>query len=93
MTGSAGERAGLCEWDVVVEVNGQNVEEEYFDEVVRLIKEGGTPLRLLVVEGEGYQKLRNTMQTSGLETSQTSSSGLNLRSNTVRHTNTHARIL
>ncbi|KAG1951628.1 Na(+)/H(+) exchange regulatory cofactor NHE-RF3 [Pimephales promelas] len=74
MAGSAGQRAGLCDWDVVVEVNGQNVEEEYFDEVVRLIKEGGTTLRLLVVEGIGYEKLRNTRQTSGLKTSQTLSS-------------------
>ncbi|KTF82815.1 hypothetical protein cypCar_00014263, partial [Cyprinus carpio] len=62
MMGSAGERAGLCEGDVVVEVNGQNVEDEYFDEVVRLIKEGGTPLSLLVMEGLGYEKLRNARQ-------------------------------
>ncbi|KTF81057.1 hypothetical protein cypCar_00015818, partial [Cyprinus carpio] len=75
MTLSAGERAGLCEGDVVVEVDGQNVEEEYFDDVVRMIKEGATPLRLLVVEGLGYEKLRNTRQTV--------SSGLNLHSNTV----------
>ncbi|XP_051520760.1 Na(+)/H(+) exchange regulatory cofactor NHE-RF4 [Myxocyprinus asiaticus] len=61
-TGSSGERAGLCEGDVVVEVNGQNVEEEHFDEVVRLIKEGGTPLRLLVLERPGYEKLRKTGQ-------------------------------
>jgi len=87
MAGSAGQRAGLCEWDVVVEVNGQNVEEEYFDEVVRLIKEGGTTLRLLVVEGIGYEKLRNTRQTSGLKTSQT------LSSNEVRPAHTHAWVL
>ncbi|XP_043115549.1 Na(+)/H(+) exchange regulatory cofactor NHE-RF3 [Puntigrus tetrazona] len=62
MTGSAGERAGLFEGDVVVEVNGQNVEEECFDEVVRLIKEGGTPLSLLVMERLGYEKRRNTRQ-------------------------------
>uniref|UniRef100_A0A673L473 Na(+)/H(+) exchange regulatory cofactor NHE-RF4-like n=1 Tax=Sinocyclocheilus rhinocerous TaxID=307959 RepID=A0A673L473_9TELE len=85
MMGSAGERAGLCEGDVVVEVNGQNVEQEYFDDVVRLIKEGGTPLRLLVVEGLGYEKLRNARQTV--------SSGLNLHSNTVRPAHTHAGIL
>ncbi|KAI2656244.1 NLR family member X1 [Labeo rohita] len=64
MAGSAGERAGLCEGDVVIEVNGQNVEKEYFDEVVRLIKEGGTPLSLLVVEGLGYERLRNARQTA-----------------------------
>uniref|UniRef100_A0A8C2KSW8 PDZ domain containing 3a n=1 Tax=Cyprinus carpio TaxID=7962 RepID=A0A8C2KSW8_CYPCA len=85
MTLSAGERAGLCEGDVVVEVDGQNVEEEYFDDVVRMIKEGATPLRLLVVEGLGYEKLRNARQTV--------SSGLNLHSNTVRPAQTHACIL
>ncbi|XP_051966589.1 Na(+)/H(+) exchange regulatory cofactor NHE-RF4 isoform X1 [Xyrauchen texanus] len=74
-TGSTGERAGLCEGDVVVEVNGQNVEEEYFDEVVRLIKKGGTTLRLLVVERPGYENLRKTGQPI--------SSGLTLHSNKV----------
>ncbi len=34
---------------MLVEVNGQNVEEVYFDEGVRMIKEGGTPLSLLVM--------------------------------------------
>uniref|UniRef100_A0A8C2KYC1 PDZ domain containing 3a n=1 Tax=Cyprinus carpio TaxID=7962 RepID=A0A8C2KYC1_CYPCA len=76
MMGSAGERAGLCEGDVVVEVNGQNVEDQYFDEVVRLIKEGGTPLSLLVMEGLGYEKLRNARQPV--------SSRLNLCSNKMR---------
>uniref|UniRef100_A0A673L173 PDZ domain-containing protein n=1 Tax=Sinocyclocheilus rhinocerous TaxID=307959 RepID=A0A673L173_9TELE len=85
MMGSAGERAGLCERDVVVEVNGQNVEEEYFDEVVRLIKEGGTPLSLLVMEGLGYEKLRNARQPV--------SSGLSLCSNKLRLAHTHTCIL
>ncbi|KAL6471061.1 hypothetical protein MHYP_G00197110 [Metynnis hypsauchen] len=58
--GHAGERAGLREGDVVVEVNGQNVEEEHFEEVLRLIKKGGTPLRLLVVERGGYETLRKS---------------------------------
>lgn len=79
--GSAGERAGLCEGDVVVEVNGQNVEEEYFDEVVRMIKEGGTPLSLLVMEGLGYEKPRNPRLTV--------SSWLSLCSNKVRLAHTH----
>ncbi|TRY64627.1 hypothetical protein DNTS_004868 [Danionella cerebrum] len=61
--GSAAERAGLREWDVVIEVNGQIVEEQYFDEVVRLIKDGGTALSLLVVDGLGYQKQRNSRRT------------------------------
>lgn len=83
--GSAGERAGLCEGDVVVEVNGQNVEDQYFDEVVRLIKEGGTPLSLLVMEGLGYEKLRNARQPV--------SSRLNLCSNKMRLAHTHTCIL
>uniref|UniRef100_A0A668A985 PDZ domain containing 3a n=1 Tax=Myripristis murdjan TaxID=586833 RepID=A0A668A985_9TELE len=47
--GSA-QRAGLSGGEVVVEVNGQNVENEYFEEVVRLIKKSSPPLKLLVVE-------------------------------------------
>ncbi|KAI4904562.1 hypothetical protein NFI96_029625 [Prochilodus magdalenae] len=58
--GRAGERAGLWEGDVIVEVNGQNVEQEHFEEVLRLIKKGGTPLRLLVVERTGYETLRRS---------------------------------
>lgn len=80
--GSTGERAGMCEGDVVVEVNGQNVEEEYFDEVVNLIKEGGTTLKLLVVEGQQYERLRNIRQTT--------SSGLFPQNFEVRHVNTQS---
>ncbi|XP_072548209.1 Na(+)/H(+) exchange regulatory cofactor NHE-RF3 [Salminus brasiliensis] len=60
VAGRAGERAGLWEGDVIVEVNGQNVEEEHFEEVLRIIKKGDTPLRLLVVEKAGYEKLRKS---------------------------------
>ncbi|XP_057206366.1 Na(+)/H(+) exchange regulatory cofactor NHE-RF4 isoform X1 [Triplophysa rosa] len=83
--GSTGERAGLCEGDVAVEVNGQNVEEEYFDEVVRLIREGGTTLKLLVVEGQEYERLRNIRLTT--------SSGLIPQTIEVRHVHTHICIL
>ncbi|XP_026869203.2 Na(+)/H(+) exchange regulatory cofactor NHE-RF3 [Electrophorus electricus] len=58
--GCAGERAGLWEGDVIVEVNGQNVEHEHFEEVMRLIKKAGTSLRLLVVKGTGYEARRNS---------------------------------
>lgn len=58
--GCAGERAGLWEGDVVVEVNGENVEEEHFEKVLRLIQKGDTPLRLLVVERAGYEHLRKS---------------------------------
>lgn len=58
--GRAGERAGLREGDVIVEVNGQNVEHEHFEEVITLIKKGGTSLMLLVVDKDGFEKLRTS---------------------------------
>ncbi|KAM9469077.1 Na(+)/H(+) exchange regulatory cofactor NHE-RF3 isoform 2-T2 [Clarias gariepinus] len=58
--GRAGERAGLREGDVIVEVNGQNVEREHFEEVITLIKKGGTSLMLLVVDKDGFEKLRTS---------------------------------
>ncbi|XP_030633965.1 Na(+)/H(+) exchange regulatory cofactor NHE-RF3 [Chanos chanos] len=61
--GSSGERGGLLEGDVVVEVNGQNVEDEMFEDVVKMIKNGRTSLRLLVVEQSGYKKLKESGQT------------------------------
>ncbi|XP_060743575.1 Na(+)/H(+) exchange regulatory cofactor NHE-RF3 [Tachysurus vachellii] len=56
--GCAGERAGLREGDVIVEVNGQNVEHENLENVVTLIMKGGTSLMLLVVDKDGFEKLR-----------------------------------
>lgn len=58
--GHAGERAGLREGDVLVEVNGQNVQHEHFEDVVTLIKKGGTLLTLLVVDKDGFEKLRTS---------------------------------
>ncbi|XP_066500970.1 Na(+)/H(+) exchange regulatory cofactor NHE-RF4 [Hoplias malabaricus] len=58
--GRAGEGAGLKEGDVIVEVNEQNVEGQHFAEVLRLIKNAGTTLRLLVVERAGYETLRKS---------------------------------
>lgn len=52
-----GEKAGLQRGDVVLEVNGTNVEEEYLEGAIVLIKEGGDSLSLLVVEPQGYEKL------------------------------------
>ncbi|XP_041949668.1 PDZ domain containing 3b isoform X1 [Alosa sapidissima] len=52
-----GGRAGLLKGDVVMEVNGTNVEEEYLEDVIVLIKEAGDSLSLLVVEPLGYEKL------------------------------------
>lgn len=64
--GRAAEKAGLREGDVIVEVNGQNVDYKCFEEVVALIKNGGTSLMLHVVDKDGFEKLR----TNGIQISQ-----------------------
>lgn len=58
---------------MIVEVNGQNVEHENFEDVVTLIKKGGTLLMLLVVDKDGFEKLRTsgvaiTLDVSSLNT-------------------------
>lgn len=58
--GGSGEKAGLFEGDVVVEVNGMNVEEEYLEDVVVLVKKGGQTLKMLVVERWGYEALKRS---------------------------------
>ncbi|XP_050778018.1 Na(+)/H(+) exchange regulatory cofactor NHE-RF4 isoform X3 [Gopherus flavomarginatus] len=50
--GSSGKRAGLKEGDVIIEVNGRNVEQASYEEVLGRIKESGQKLTLLVVEQE-----------------------------------------
>uniref|UniRef100_A0A8C2ZYZ8 NHERF family PDZ scaffold protein 4b n=1 Tax=Cyclopterus lumpus TaxID=8103 RepID=A0A8C2ZYZ8_CYCLU len=57
--GGSGQSAGLLEGDVVMEVNGQNVEEKYLEDVIMLVKERGQFLTLLVMEKNGY-KLKQT---------------------------------
>lgn len=54
--GGPGQRAGLRVGDVVLEVNGQNVAEEYLEDVIMLIKEGGRSLSLRVKEQAGHPK-------------------------------------
>ncbi|EMP29006.1 Na(+)/H(+) exchange regulatory cofactor NHE-RF4 [Chelonia mydas] len=56
--GSAGKGAGLKEGDVVIEVNGSNVEQESYKEVLGRIKESGQQLTLLVVEQEVLRSYR-----------------------------------
>uniref|UniRef100_A0A8D0H0Y8 NHERF family PDZ scaffold protein 4 n=1 Tax=Sphenodon punctatus TaxID=8508 RepID=A0A8D0H0Y8_SPHPU len=51
-SGGAGSRAGLKEGDAVIEVNGRNVKGERYEEVLERMKEGGSPLALLVVSPE-----------------------------------------
>lgn len=58
--GSGAERSGLCEDDVVVEVNGQSVEKEYLKEVVRLIMCGGSSVKMVVMDRHGYKTQRQS---------------------------------
>uniref|UniRef100_A0A8C7KTF9 NHERF family PDZ scaffold protein 4b n=1 Tax=Oncorhynchus kisutch TaxID=8019 RepID=A0A8C7KTF9_ONCKI len=55
--GGSGSRAGLLVGDVVMEVNGQNMQENCLEDVMVLVQEGGNSLSLLVVEKSGYNKL------------------------------------
>lgn len=54
--GGPGQRAGLHVGDAVLEVNGQNVAEEYLEDVIMLMKEGGRCLSLCVREQAGHPK-------------------------------------
>ncbi|KAM8899881.1 NHERF family PDZ scaffold protein 4b [Spinachia spinachia] len=58
--GGCGQSAGLLEGDVVMEVNGQNVEGKYLEDVIMLVKEGGQLLSLLVREVTGKNKFKQT---------------------------------
>ncbi|XP_063062421.1 Na(+)/H(+) exchange regulatory cofactor NHE-RF4 [Engraulis encrasicolus] len=58
--GSGAERAGLCEGDVVMEVNGHSVEREYLKEVVRLIMCGGASVQMLVMDRSGFNAARQS---------------------------------
>ncbi|XP_058866134.1 Na(+)/H(+) exchange regulatory cofactor NHE-RF3 isoform X1 [Acipenser ruthenus] len=58
--GSPAERAELREGDVVVEVNGVNVESEYIEDVVGRMKEGGSQLTVLVLGPVEYQQYKQS---------------------------------
>ncbi|MGH0138952.1 UNVERIFIED_CONTAM: hypothetical protein FKN15_036806 [Acipenser sinensis] len=58
--GSPAERAELREGDVVVEVNGVNVESEYIEDVVGRMKEGGSQLTVLVLGPGEYQQYKQS---------------------------------
>lgn len=55
-----GQHAGLLVGDVVLEVNGQNVEEKHLEDVIVLVKEGGHFLSLQVTDKTGSNKLKQT---------------------------------
>ncbi|XP_065106251.1 NHERF family PDZ scaffold protein 4b isoform X2 [Paramisgurnus dabryanus] len=56
--GGPGGSSGLLQGDVVVEVNGQNVENESVEDVILQVKQGGRSLSLLVVDRRGYEWLK-----------------------------------
>ncbi|CAJ1064613.1 PDZ domain containing 3b isoform X2 [Xyrichtys novacula] len=58
--GGSGQSAGLCVGDVVLEVNGQNVEEKNLEDVIMLVKEGGHFLSLLVMDKTAGNDVRQT---------------------------------
>ncbi|CAJ1079545.1 Na(+)/H(+) exchange regulatory cofactor NHE-RF3 isoform X1 [Xyrichtys novacula] len=55
--GGVADRAGLEDDDIVVEVNGVNVENSSHDEVVQLIRRGGDSLEMLVAKKSVYDQL------------------------------------
>lgn len=56
--GGAADRAGLEDEDIVVEVNGVNIEESTHEEAVNLIRSSGDTLVLLVAGKAAYDHLK-----------------------------------
>ncbi|XP_040004125.1 Na(+)/H(+) exchange regulatory cofactor NHE-RF3 [Xiphias gladius] len=56
--GGAADRAGLQDDDIVVEVNGVNVEEKGHEEVVAIIRNSGNSLEMLVAKKSVYDQLK-----------------------------------
>lgn len=57
VAGGAADRAGLEDDDVVVEVNGVNVEQSSHDQVVAMIQRSGETLEMLVATRSVYEQL------------------------------------
>lgn len=51
--------AGLQDDDILIEVNGVNVEKEVYENVVARIRDGGNKLTLLVCEEQAYQYFKS----------------------------------
>lgn len=60
VVGGPGQNAGLVTGDVVVGVNGQNVEGESLEDVIMLMKQGGQMLSLSVMEKTNCKKMEQT---------------------------------
>lgn len=58
MAGGTADRAGLEDGDIVVLVNGVNVEKFSHDEVVKMISNSGSTLEMLVARREVYERLK-----------------------------------
>ncbi|XP_041663480.1 Na(+)/H(+) exchange regulatory cofactor NHE-RF3 [Cheilinus undulatus] len=56
--GGAADRAGMEDDDIVVEVNGVNVEQSSHDEVVEIIHSSGDSLEMLVAKKSVYDQLK-----------------------------------
>ncbi|KAM7407250.1 hypothetical protein PAMA_003126 [Pampus argenteus] len=56
--GGVADRAGLEDNDIVVEVNGVNVEQSSHEEAVAMIRSSGNSLEMLVVEQSVYDQLK-----------------------------------
>ncbi|XP_008331040.1 NHERF family PDZ scaffold protein 4b isoform X2 [Cynoglossus semilaevis] len=62
VVGGPGQNAGLVMGDVVVEVNGQNVEGNCLEDVIMLMKQGGHFLSLSVMEKTSYENMKQTVR-------------------------------
>lgn len=58
MKGGEADRAGLEDDDIVVEVNGVNVEKSSHEEVVTMIRNSGRSLEMLVASRNVYEQLK-----------------------------------
>ncbi|XP_005799363.1 Na(+)/H(+) exchange regulatory cofactor NHE-RF3 [Xiphophorus maculatus] len=58
--GGAADRAGLENDDIVIEVNGNNVEQSTHAEVVNIIRRSGNTLEMLVARQDVYKQLKAT---------------------------------
>uniref|UniRef100_A0A3B3TJK5 PDZ domain containing 1 n=1 Tax=Poecilia latipinna TaxID=48699 RepID=A0A3B3TJK5_9TELE len=58
--GGAADKAGMENDDVVIEVNGENVEQSTHAEVVNIIRRSGNTLEMLVARQDVYKQLKAT---------------------------------
>lgn len=56
--GGSGYSAGLVVGDVVMEINGQNVEEKYLEDIIMLVENGGSFLSLRVMDQTSYNEMK-----------------------------------